>query len=54
MKETYKSITKGKIPIEKMHPVHIANAIKKVSKLTSYDPAMKAKLEAELKRRADK
>jgi hypothetical protein len=54
MKDKYKSITKGMIPIEKMHPVHIINAIKKVSKLSNYDPVMKAKLQEELKRREGK
>lgn len=54
MTDKYKSRTKGKIPIEKMHPVHIKNAIKKVSKLSSYDPVMKAKLQEELKRRETK
>jgi hypothetical protein len=54
MGEKYKSKAKGSIDIEKMHTAHIVNAIKKVSKLATYDPAMKAKLEAELKRRAGK
>ena len=54
MGDKYKSKAKGSIPIEKMHPTHIKNAIKKVSKLANYDPIMKAKLEAELKRRGDK
>ncbi len=54
MKEKYKSMTKGMIPIEKMHTVHIHNAIKKVSKLRYYDPVMKAKLQEELKRRETK
>ena len=47
----YKSSTKGKMDISKMHPTHIKNAIKKVSKLNKYDPVMKAKLHEELKRR---
>lgn len=54
MEDKYKSITKGSIPISQMNTVHIINAIKKVSKLANYDPAMKAKLEDELKRRAGK
>jgi len=52
--DEYKSKTKGSIPIEKMNTVHIIRAIKKVSTLNTYDPIMKAKLEAELKRREGK
>ena len=54
MEDKYKSRTKGMIPISKMATAHIINAIKKVSKLKYYDPAMKAKLQAELDRRAGK
>lgn len=50
----YKSKTRGTIPIEKMHTVHIMNAIKKCSKLSSYDPVTKKLLQEELKRRVNK
>lgn len=54
MTDKYKSKAKGMIPIEKMHSIHIKNAIKKTYKLATYDPIMRAKLEAELKRREGK
>lgn len=54
MKDKYKSSSKGAIPLEKMHPTHIMNAIKKVSTLKHFDPVMKAKLQEELKRREGK
>ena len=50
----HKSRTKGMIPIEKMHIQHIKNAIKKASKLSSYNPAEKKLLQGELKRRETK